>query len=42
MTVVQASELRRHLRDLPRAPGWNRARVAATYRLARHRLQPAT
>ncbi|KFG71366.1 nuclease-related domain-containing protein [Streptomyces mutabilis] len=41
VTVVQASELRRHLRDLPRTPGWNRARVAATYRLARHRLQPA-
>lgn len=42
VTIVQATELRRYLRDLPREPGWNRARVASTYRLARHRLQPAT
>lgn len=42
VTIVPASQLRRYLRDLPREPGWTRARVAATYRLARHRLQPAT
>ncbi len=41
VTIVQASELRRHLRDLPRAPGWTRARVTSTYRLALDRLQPA-
>ncbi|WP_432156220.1 nuclease-related domain-containing protein [Streptomyces sp. bgisy153] len=41
VTIVQASELRRYLRDLPREQGWNRARVASAYRLARHRLQPA-
>ncbi|MFJ2218243.1 nuclease-related domain-containing protein [Streptomyces sp. NPDC101062] len=41
VTIVQASELRRHLRDLPRVSGWNRARVASVYRLARRRLRPA-
>ncbi|MFE1189954.1 nuclease-related domain-containing protein [[Kitasatospora] papulosa] len=41
VTIVQASELRRHLRDLPRTPGWTRARVASVHRLARHSLQPA-
>lgn len=41
VTVIQARELRRYLRDLPREPDWNRARVASAYRLATHRLRPA-
>ena len=41
VVVIQASELRRFLRDLPREPGWNRARIVSAYRHARHVLRPA-
>lgn len=41
VVIIQASELRRFLRDLPREPGWSRARIASAYRHARHVLRPA-
>lgn len=41
VTVVQASHLRRYLRRLPKAPGWNRAMVRETARVADRRLKPA-
>ncbi|MFF4205707.1 nuclease-related domain-containing protein [Streptomyces sp. NPDC001668] len=41
VTVVQAAVLRRYLRRLPKAPGWNRAMVRETVNVADQRLQPA-
>ncbi|MFI1530682.1 NERD domain-containing protein [Streptomyces griseus] len=41
VTIVQATELRRHLRSLPREPGWNRRRIRGAARLANVRLRPA-
>ncbi|MFI1189663.1 nuclease-related domain-containing protein [Streptomyces californicus] len=41
VTIVQATELRRHLRSLPREPGWHRRRIRAAARLANVRLRPA-
>ncbi|WP_329020734.1 nuclease-related domain-containing protein [Streptomyces sp. NBC_01601] len=41
VTIIPAGELRRFLRALPKAPGWNRARIASAYRLADQQLRPA-
>ncbi|MFJ1662579.1 nuclease-related domain-containing protein [Streptomyces anthocyanicus] len=41
VTIVQASELRRYLRSLPKEPGWNRRRIRGAARLASERLHPA-
>ena len=41
VTIIPASELRPFLRALPKAPGWNRARIASAYRLADKQLRPA-
>ncbi|MFD7555825.1 NERD domain-containing protein [Streptomyces sp. NPDC059835] len=41
VTVIQASELRRYLRSLPKEPGWNRARVRQVALLAEQQLLPA-
>jgi hypothetical protein len=41
VTIIQSSELRRFLRALPKAPGWNRARIATAYRRADIQLPPA-
>ncbi|MFE6273936.1 nuclease-related domain-containing protein [Streptomyces goshikiensis] len=41
VTIVQASDLRRHLRSLPKEPGWNRARVRQATLLAEQQLRPA-
>jgi hypothetical protein len=41
VTVVQAVLLRRYLRRLPKAPGWNRAMVRETANVADQRLKPA-
>ncbi|MFH0246178.1 nuclease-related domain-containing protein [Streptomyces sp. HK10] len=42
VTIVQASKLRRYIRSLPPAPGWNREVVRETARVADTRLPPAT
>ncbi|MEU6331480.1 nuclease-related domain-containing protein [Streptomyces sp. NPDC047049] len=41
VTVVQARNLRRYIRTLPPAPGWNREMVSETARVADARLRPA-
>ncbi|MER0476868.1 nuclease-related domain-containing protein [Streptomyces sp. Edi2] len=41
VTVVQATELRRHLRSLPKEPGWSRARIRKAALLADQQLRPA-
>lgn len=41
VTIVQATELRRHLRSLPKEPGWNRVRIRQAANLANQRLRPA-
>ncbi|MFG2210994.1 nuclease-related domain-containing protein [Streptomyces sp. NPDC048638] len=41
VTIIQSSELRRYLRALPKAPGWDRRRIAGAYRLADAQLRPA-
>ncbi|WP_431983922.1 nuclease-related domain-containing protein [Streptomyces qinglanensis] len=42
VTVIQARKLRRYLRRLPAAPGWNTEMVRETARIADRRLPPAT
>ncbi|MER6121444.1 nuclease-related domain-containing protein [Streptomyces sp. NPDC001795] len=41
VTIIPAGELRGFLRALPKAPGWNRARIASARRLADQHLRPA-
>ncbi|MFF8786758.1 nuclease-related domain-containing protein [Streptomyces sp. NPDC015125] len=41
VTIVQGTELRRHLRSLPKEPGWNRSRIRKTALLADQQLRPA-
>ncbi|MFK0047811.1 nuclease-related domain-containing protein [Streptomyces sp. NPDC090741] len=41
VTIIQAGELRRYLRSLPKEPGWNRARVRQVALLAEQMLPPA-
>ncbi|MEV6421630.1 nuclease-related domain-containing protein [Streptomyces sp. NPDC051662] len=41
VTIIQATELRRHLRSLPKEPGWNRARIRQAALLADQQLRPA-
>ncbi|MEU5425880.1 nuclease-related domain-containing protein [Streptomyces olivoreticuli] len=42
VTVIQATALRRYLRSLPAAPGWDRAMIRETARTAEQRLKPAS
>nr|WP_024126513.1 nuclease-related domain-containing protein [Streptomyces sp. FR1]AHE39132.1 NERD domain protein [Streptomyces sp. FR1] len=42
VTVVQARDLRRYIRSLPDAPGWDRALIRETTRIADTRLAPAS
>ncbi|GLF98054.1 nuclease-related domain-containing protein [Streptomyces yaizuensis] len=41
VTIIQATELRRHLRSLPKEPGWTRIRVRQAALLADQQLRPA-
>ncbi|MGW1976469.1 nuclease-related domain-containing protein [Streptomyces sp. NPDC001889] len=41
VTLIQATKLRRYLRSLPSAPGWDRAMVRETAQIADLRLRPA-
>jgi hypothetical protein len=41
VTIVQSTELRRHLRSLPKEPGWTRSRIRQAAVLADRQLRPA-
>ncbi|MFI0742535.1 nuclease-related domain-containing protein [Streptomyces sp. NPDC021100] len=42
VTVIQAAQLRRYIKSLPAAPGWDRAMIRETTRVAEQRLKPAS
>ncbi|MEV7887485.1 nuclease-related domain-containing protein [Streptomyces sp. NPDC002817] len=42
VTVIQARDLRRYIRSLPDTPGWDRALMRETTRIADSRLAPAS